>query len=256
MKKTKLIFIIISICLVFSSISIYAAIKINSKDIGFTPKNSDWKVENVEEALNELYSNKTKENSNFVKDALVVNVDYKNTQNFIYGINAQITDEGFLFSGSNSILLKRFQSNTMSYEIYFKPSAYNGEIISSREAGGCAIIIRPSGLLNGNCYVNGDYRDIPSDEILEINKWYHAVLTVGENGMKLYLNGTLRSSNNYTSFKENTQNTITMIGCNSVGSECESPYFKGNMKMARIYSKELSPEEVKQNYDDVLNYYK
>lgn len=48
MKKTKLIFIIISICLVFSSISIYAAIKINLKDIGFTPKNSDWKVENVE----------------------------------------------------------------------------------------------------------------------------------------------------------------------------------------------------------------
>lgn len=47
-----------------------------------------------------------------------------------------------------------------------------------------------------------------------------------------------------------------MIGCNSVGSECESPYFKGNIKMARIYSKELSSEEVKQNYDDVLNYYK
>ena len=256
MKKTKLIFIIISICLVFSSISIYAAIKINSKDIGFTPKNSDWKVENVEEALNELYSNKTKENSNFVKDALVVNVDYKNTQNFIYGINAQITDEGFLFSGSNSILTKRFQSNTMSYEVYFKPSDYNGEIISSKEAGGCAIGLLSSKFLSGNCYMNGDYRDIITDEILEINKWYHAVLTVGENGMKLYLNGTLRSSNNYTSFKENTQNTITMIGCNSVRSECQSPYFKGNIKMARIYSKELSSEEVKQNYDDVLNYYK
>mgnify|MGYP000515321545 FL=1 len=256
MKKIKLIFLVILICLIFSSISIYAAIKINSKDIGFTPKNSEWQVDNVEEALNELYSNKIKGNRNFVEDGLFANLDYKNTQNFIYGINAQITDEGFLFSGSNSILIKRFQSNTMSYEVYFKPSDYNGEIISSREAGGCAIIIRPSGLLNGDCYVNGDYRDIASDEILEINKWYHAVLTVGGNGMKLYLNGTLRSSNNYTSFKENTQNTITMIGCNSVRSECESPYFKGNIKMARIYSKELSSEEVKQNYDDVLNYYK
>lgn len=256
MKKTKLIFIIISICLVFSSISIFAAIKINSKDIGFTPKNSDWKVENVEEALNELYSNKTKENSNFVKDALVVNVDYKNTQNFIYGINAQITDEGFLFSGSNSILLKRFQSNTMSYEAYFKPSAFEGAIMSSEETGGCALIMRSSGLLSGNCYMNGAYRDIATEETLGSDKWYHAVLTVGGNGMKLYLNGTLISSNNYTSFKENVQNTITTIGCDSVRSGCENSYFKGNIKMARIYSKELSPEEVKQNYDDVLNYYK
>jgi len=42
----------------FSSITVYAATTILSKDIKFTPENTNWEVENVEEAINSLYADK------------------------------------------------------------------------------------------------------------------------------------------------------------------------------------------------------
>jgi len=40
----------------FSSITAYAATTILSKDVKFTPQNTAWDVENVEEAINSLYT--------------------------------------------------------------------------------------------------------------------------------------------------------------------------------------------------------
>jgi len=42
---------------IFGSITAYATYKINSSDVGFTPANESWKVDNVGSAINDLYTN-------------------------------------------------------------------------------------------------------------------------------------------------------------------------------------------------------
>lgn len=39
-------------------ISVYAAYNYYAKDISFTPKNESWQVDNIEDAINDLYTNK------------------------------------------------------------------------------------------------------------------------------------------------------------------------------------------------------
>lgn len=54
-KDIKKYLIGIIIGLVISSASMVVAYSLNSSDVGFTPKNSNWQVSNVEEAVNDLY---------------------------------------------------------------------------------------------------------------------------------------------------------------------------------------------------------
>ena len=54
-----IIFVIIS-GILFTGIGVYATTKYLAKDISFNPKNESWNVTNVEEALDELYSNANK----------------------------------------------------------------------------------------------------------------------------------------------------------------------------------------------------
>jgi len=52
---SKLFYFILGI-IISSGITVYAATTLLSKDIGFVPDNSSWEVNNVQDALNDLYS--------------------------------------------------------------------------------------------------------------------------------------------------------------------------------------------------------
>ena len=58
MKEKKKFFIGITIGILFSTVSVYAVSVYSAKDINFKPSNTNWKVNNVNDALNELNTNK------------------------------------------------------------------------------------------------------------------------------------------------------------------------------------------------------
>ena len=101
-------------------------------------------------------------------------------------------------------------------------------------------------------YVNGNYSSIGNYKI-ENNIWYHAVITIGDDGIQLYLNNELIDSNNLNNLKYNVNNTITTIGCEPTSSVCESGYFNGIIKYARVYGRALTEKEVNKNYNAVIN---
>lgn len=54
MLNNKLFYFILG-AIIFSTISVYAVTMIDSKEVSFTPNNTDWEVSNVSEAIDELY---------------------------------------------------------------------------------------------------------------------------------------------------------------------------------------------------------
>ena len=56
--KNKLFYFILGM-IISSCVTAYAATNLLSKDIGFIPDSSSWKVNNVQDALNDLYENDT-----------------------------------------------------------------------------------------------------------------------------------------------------------------------------------------------------
>ena len=54
----KIIITIVITAIICISTTVYASYKYFAKDIGFTPKNENWQVDNLEDAVNDLYENK------------------------------------------------------------------------------------------------------------------------------------------------------------------------------------------------------
>lgn len=54
----KIIITIVITSIICISTTVYASYKYFAKDIGFTPKNENWQVDNLEDAVNDLYENK------------------------------------------------------------------------------------------------------------------------------------------------------------------------------------------------------
>lgn len=54
----KIIIAIVITAIICVSTTVYASYNYFAKDIGFTPKNENWQVDNLEDAVNDLYENK------------------------------------------------------------------------------------------------------------------------------------------------------------------------------------------------------
>lgn len=54
----KIIIAVIITAIICVSTTVYASYNYFAKDIGFTPKNENWQVDNLEDAINDLYENK------------------------------------------------------------------------------------------------------------------------------------------------------------------------------------------------------
>ena len=94
--------------LIFGSIGVVSAYTIFANDIGYTPKDTSWEVDNVKDAIDDLYSK--------------ANISEKNVEDFYFIV--WTVDNGFYFSNyqnykyfkitemdsgtSNSLILKKY----------------------------------------------------------------------------------------------------------------------------------------------------
>jgi len=101
-----------------SGITVYAASTYLSKDVTFTPSNSSWEVSNVEEALNDLYENKSiSENSN---------LKYYNSGYSLQGTSASLS--GFVV-GERYLCTTNMRNKVTTYNIS------GADVLSGRLAG-------------------------------------------------------------------------------------------------------------------------
>jgi len=69
----KKVLIFLTGIIVGISSAVFATYKINSSDVGFTPTNESWKVDNVGSAINDLYTNQNDKISNLQNQISQIN---------------------------------------------------------------------------------------------------------------------------------------------------------------------------------------
>ena len=83
-NNLRVVIAIIITAIVCISTTAYAAYNYYAKDISFTPSNESWKVENVEDAINDLYLSK-KTNMKYVTGSAMDGVRTVTANNFEVG---------------------------------------------------------------------------------------------------------------------------------------------------------------------------
>lgn len=191
----------------------------------------------------------------------LVNGTTYNNGSFVFdGINDYI-DTGVDFSWSTSdkfTICALFNTDTISkfnQGIFGKPNDTFGTSIN---CGGYEwrFFIRYN-LLRFTYWSSGGVGilNIPSSEPIQTNKWYYCVLVYANNVANLYLNGNLVGTDLsvFGTFMNRTNNTI--IGF-TYGDNCTSDYFDGKIPLVQIYNKDLTQEEILQNYKAISRRFK
>ncbi len=158
------------------------------------------------------------------------------------------------FNGSSAIKNNTFSfsSNQWTASFWYKfttaPSAYQGFLCLSRNAGGDAdkkIAAMP----------NSNYVWIKFESInytlssLKVNEWCHIVLTCDGNVGKVYENGTLKyTTGSVGSILTNCDDFVVGARANSADAATTAVYLNGNMSDVRIYATALSAEDVLELY--------
>ena len=123
--KNNYLFVFILSGLILGNIGIYGANEYNSNSIEYNPTDSNWKVSNINEAINSLYSMKTElDNLNSLGDATASDITK--------GKTAVVNGKLITGTSSNSInqLIPNMTSNTEPYGIvsasyvYFDRDSY------------------------------------------------------------------------------------------------------------------------------------
>jgi hypothetical protein len=85
------------------------------------------------------------------------------------------------------------------------------------------------------------------DGLVFSGSWYFIVGTGSAAGLKIYLNGTLQASNT-TSFGGYTSTGDLAVGAASSGNDF-SEQFYGKISQTLLYNRELTAQEIQQNYN-------
>jgi hypothetical protein len=85
--------------------------------------------------------------------------------------------------------------------------------------------------------------DVTLSSIPSFNQWFHTAMTYDGTTMKVYLNGALNGSTQFSGTIE--QSTQSLRLGQGIGNE----YFPGKIDDVRIYNRALSATEVKQLYN-------
>lgn len=107
----KIIIAVIITAIICISTTVYASYNYFAKDIGFTPKNENWQVDNLEDAVNDLYERKNIESGeaflltagfsgingvhgyrNYGTDIYIKDLNFKNIKNFNYTYSSSTND--------------------------------------------------------------------------------------------------------------------------------------------------------------------
>ena len=105
--------------------------------------------------------------------------------------------------------------------------------------------------ITGYVYHTGSNRITTSSDInIDLNKWYHVVYQWNKNGKnQLYVNGDLVGTSTGCFLTAYTPSPAMLIGCTRSQNYYPTLYFNGKIDEVAIYSKTLTAEEIKQQYE-------
>jgi hypothetical protein len=142
-------------------------------------------------------------------------------------------------------------TEAFTLEMWYKPISIQtgtktivGRGLTTSDVGGYAIKIE-DGKFRGYFYDSSWHYTPLSSITASPGTWYHIVLTYDKANLKLYLNGNLDSSTQFTSPVNAPTNAVLNFGRWTNGSQ----YTNGIIDELKIYSRALTGREVKENYD-------
>jgi hypothetical protein len=90
---------------------------------------------------------------------------------------------------------------------------------------------------------------------MNTSNWYQVVGTYTSGSRKLYINGTLVNSDTQTGTIATNANGMS-IGAYGGFNGTRAYYYNGSLSICRVYNRELSAQEVLQNYDAIKSRYR
>ena len=109
---------------------------------------------------------------------------------------------------------------------------------------------------NSGCKLNVYYRnaEISPNTTVTVGQWHHVVATHTSGSLKVYLDGTQIASNSNT-VNQSLDDCAFLIGAELDSGNSLGNYFDGKISNVRMYSKTLTAEEVKQNFNALRGRY-
>lgn len=153
-------------------------------------------------------------------------------------------------------------ANTKSIEVWFNPdSTSSGYLISNWSGSGNTYgyhLYLTNGVLSAWVYSqaqNAYFALMQNGGTVTAGEWHHAVLNIGPNAIdnQLYLNGSLTEQESSTS---GTFPTTAAHDGIFIGAYGAAAFYNGKIAQVRAYSKQLTAQEVVQNYRATQGHYK
>lgn len=160
------------------------------------------------------------------------------------------SDNTFQFDGTNRIPsnIQTFGSNS-TWEAWIYPTA-NGSSYNMFMGRWLPYFAFNGGnSLYFSNIIGGAQVTVQTSATLSLNQWYHAMFTTSYDGinttMKIYTNGVETATGTYAGAQGNDSNFF------SIGDGYQNTWypFTGKVSMVRVYSRSLTPIEVKQNFN-------
>lgn len=215
------------------------------------------------------------EEGNFVTDFVTNSRDVTDSikdltnNNVLTPSNLSYDDyDTFSFPG-NGIVASAIRSNKTRTTLFTDPNIYSYEVVCKRNGVGstATIVIGNQGYNSGILMTTaGQFvasawystapwtvaTPYPTTSVVANDTWAHVVMTFNKNGFeRIYLNGVLQGSLDVSGF--NTSAGGNWYGSGSilvVGGDNFAAYsFSGTIAVAKMYNKELTDAEIKQNFE-------
>ncbi len=159
-----------------------------------------------------------------------------------------------MFDGADDYISVANQSSlnptTISLETWFKTKSFASiqNIIDKRNAANTTVNylmqVQTTGLVR--FFATGIF-DVYSTQALPLNEWVHLVMTYDGTTAKIYINGNLSNSVNYTGTLPVTADNPLLVCRHSV--QATGLYCNGILDSTRIYSRALTAAEILSNYN-------
>jgi len=168
---------------------------------------------------------------------------------FRYAVSFDGVDDYVIVPHSESIM-----PTQLSVEAWFSLSNFSTYYMRILEKGGSGIgngyglELNPMGtkrirFVIWNSVTGGGIID--SNTIIELNKWLHVIGTLDSDGMRLYVNGVLETSQSNVTIGSTTHDLYIGKWAAGFGN-----FLNGSIYLIRIYNRALSPSEVEHNYEN------
>ena len=187
----------------------------------------------------------------------LIDLSGNNNDGYPHGVVFNADNFGFTGSSSSYVDCGDIQNALSSFEVYCKPnSSSNYLIFNNLEYGGWYFGIYNYQPLVGY-YINGGERYFYyNGPRVTSTKFTHFVGTFDGNSIKLYVNGELGQTLNYTGRIAPTRyNTHLILGGNAYQYYSNGNYYNGLIRTARVYARALTAEEVMAHYEYDYNRY-